>query len=87
MFSKRSRRRPNAETPGPPDCASVTVVFVIRMLDGEEIHAADPTEVTINPTSGVLTIHRLDRQGDITTHYSPMAWRSVSHRLKRGAPS
>ncbi|MEO8816463.1 MAG: hypothetical protein ABI307_04330 [Mycobacterium sp.] len=62
-------------------------MFVIRMLDGEEIHAAEHTQVTINPASGVLTIHRLDRQGEITTHYSPTAWRSVTHRLKRGATS
>ena len=59
-------------------------MYVIRMLDGEEIHVNDATEVTIGPKNGVLTIQRAERHGDVLTHYSPTAWRSVTHRVKRG---
>lgn len=59
-------------------------MYVIRMLDGDEIHVSDATEVTIGPNNGVLTIQRTERHGDVLTHLSPMAWRSVTHRVKRG---
>ena len=58
-------------------------MFVIRMLDGEEIHVTGSDRLTISD-AGVLTVHRTERHGDVTTHYSPTAWRSVTHRVKRG---
>ena len=58
-------------------------MFVIRMLDGEEIHVTGSDRLVI-ADSGVLTVHRSERHGDVTTHYSPTAWRSVTHRVKRG---
>jgi hypothetical protein len=46
-------------------------VFVIRLLDGEEVHAAEND-----------TVHRIDGFDEVTTHYSPSAWASVTHRIK-----
>jgi hypothetical protein len=57
-------------------------VFVIQMLDGEEIHATEGDQLTINPDTGVLVVHRRDGLYEATTHYSPAAWRSVTHRVK-----
>jgi hypothetical protein len=30
----------------------------------------------------VLTVHRIDGFDEVTTHYSPSAWASVTHRIK-----
>lgn len=57
-------------------------MFVIRLADGEEVHG-ECDELTINPATGVLTVCRVDGFEETTTHYSPSAWRSVTH-LKRG---
>ena len=57
-------------------------MFVIRLLDGEEVHAADNDELTVNEQTGVLTVHRVDGFDEVTTHYSPSAWASVTHRVK-----
>jgi hypothetical protein len=57
-------------------------VFVIRLLDGEEVHAADGDKLTINQETGVLSVHRVDGFEEVTTHYSPSAWASVTHRIK-----
>lgn len=56
-------------------------MFVIRMVNGEEIHGAGDEKLTINPDTGVLSVTRTDRHGESTTHYSPTAWRSVTHRV------
>jgi hypothetical protein len=45
-------------------------LFVIRLLDGEEVH------------TGVLSVTRIDGFEEVTTHYSPSAWASVTHRVK-----
>lgn len=60
-------------------------MFVIRMLDGEEIHAGENDTLTINEGTGVLTVRRVDGFEEATTHYSPAAWRSVTHRVKSTA--
>ncbi|MEZ0367107.1 hypothetical protein ACAG26_25855 [Mycobacterium sp. pUA109] len=60
-------------------------MFIIRMLDGEEVHATERDQLTINPESGVLTVHHVDGFEEATTHYSPAAWRSVTHRVKSTA--
>ena len=59
-----------------------SIVFVIRLLDGEEVHAAENDELTVNEQTGVLTVHRIDGFDEVTTHYSPSAWASVTHRIK-----
>ena len=35
--------------------------------------------------TGVLTVHRIDGFDEVTTHYSPSAWASVTHRIKGSA--
>jgi hypothetical protein len=57
-------------------------VFIIRFLNGEEVHAAENEELTINEQTGVVSVHRVDGFEDVTTHYSPSAWASVTHRVK-----
>jgi len=59
-------------------------MFVIRLANGEEVQAAEGDELEINQETGVLSVHRVDGFEEITTHYSPSAWMSVTHR-KRGA--
>ena len=57
-------------------------MFVIRLLDGEEVHGAENDTLTVNEQTGVLTVHRIDGFEEVTTHYSPSAWASVTHRVK-----
>ena len=57
-------------------------MFVIRLLDGEEIRASDNDTLTVNENTGVLSVHRVDGFEEVTTHYSPSAWASVTHRVK-----
>jgi hypothetical protein len=57
-------------------------VFVIRLLNGEEVHGAANDKLTVNEQTGVLTVHRIDGFEEVTTHYSPSAWASVTHRIK-----
>jgi hypothetical protein len=57
-------------------------VFVIRLLDGEEVHAAEGDKLTINEQTGVLSVLRVDGFEEVTTHFSPSAWASVTHRIK-----
>jgi hypothetical protein len=52
-------------------------VFVIRLLDGEEVHAAEGDNLTINEQTGVLSVFE-----EVRTHYSPSAWATVTHRIK-----
>ncbi len=57
-------------------------MFVIRLLDGEEVHAAEGDKLSVNQETGVLSVHRIDGFEEVTTHYSPSAWASVTHRVK-----
>jgi hypothetical protein len=57
-------------------------VFIIRLLNGEEVHAAEGDKLAINQETGVLTVSRIDGFEEVTTHYSPSAWSSVTHRIK-----
>jgi hypothetical protein len=57
-------------------------VFIIRLLDGEEVHGAESDKLAINQETGVLTVSRIDGFEEVTTHYSPSAWASVTHRVK-----
>ncbi|GFG75360.1 hypothetical protein [Mycobacterium botniense] len=57
-------------------------MFVIRLLDGEEVSAHDGDKLSINRQTGVITVSRVEGFQEITTHYSPAAWVSVTHRVK-----
>lgn len=57
-------------------------MFVIHLLNGEEVHGLDSDKLTVNEGTGVLTVHRIDGFEEVTTHYSPSAWASVTHRVK-----
>jgi len=57
-------------------------MFVIRLANGEEIQASEGDELEINQQTGVLSVSRIDGFEEITTHYSPTAWLSVTHRQK-----
>lgn len=59
-------------------------MFIIRLSNGEEVHANEGDELEINQQTGVLSVSRVDGFEEITTHYSPSAWLSVTHR-KKGA--
>ncbi|BBX97169.1 hypothetical protein [Mycobacterium lacus] len=56
-------------------------MFVIKLADGEEVQG-ECDELSINQDTGVLTVCRVDGFEEITTHYSPVAWRSVTHRKR-----
>ncbi|MCV6985888.1 hypothetical protein H7H78_10730 [Mycobacterium shinjukuense] len=56
-------------------------MFVIKLNDGEEVKG-DCDELSINQTTGVVTVCRVDGFEEITTHYSPAAWRWVTHRKR-----
>jgi hypothetical protein len=60
-------------------------MFVIRLANGEEVHASEGDELEINQQTGVLSVSRVDGFEEITTHYSPVAWLSVTHRKKGAA--
>ncbi|MGH3530631.1 MAG: hypothetical protein ACRDUT_09290 [Mycobacterium sp.] len=57
-------------------------MFTIRLLDGEEVHASDGDKLSINHDTGVVSVSRVDGFEEVTTHYSPSAWGSVTHRAK-----
>ena len=56
-------------------------MFLIKLTDGEEVQG-ECDELTINQQTGVLTVCRVDGFEETTTHYSPAAWRSVTHRKR-----
>lgn len=57
-------------------------MFSIRLTSGEEVQASAGDELEINQKTGVLSVSRVDGFEKITTHYSPSAWLSVTHRQK-----
>jgi hypothetical protein len=57
-------------------------MFVIRLFNGEEVHGGEGDELEISHETGVLSVSRVDGFEEITTHYSPSAWLSVTHRKK-----
>lgn len=60
-------------------------MFIIRLSNGEEVHASGGDELEVNQQTGVLSVSRVDGFEEITTHYSPSAWLSVTHRQKGAA--
>ena len=61
-------------------------MFVIRLLNGEEVHAGENDELTVNEQTGVVSVTRIDGFEEVTTHFSPAAWASVTHRVKGRRP-
>jgi hypothetical protein len=57
-------------------------VFVIRLLNGREVHETQGDHLSINHDTGVVTVSRVDGFEEITTHYSPSAWEMVTYRIK-----
>ena len=57
-------------------------MFVIHLLNGEEVHGLDSDKLTVNEGTGVLTVHRIDGFEEVTTLYSPTAWEMVTYRVK-----
>ena len=60
-------------------------MFIIRLSNGEEVHANEGDELEISQR--VLSVSQADGFEEITTHYSLSAWLSVTHRKKRGPVS
>lgn len=57
-------------------------MFVIRLLDGEEVTGNDADKLSVNEDTGVVSVSRIDGFEEVTTHFSPSAWGSVTHRVK-----
>jgi hypothetical protein len=57
-------------------------VFIIRLLNGQEVRATDGDEISINHDTGVVTVTRVEGFEKVTTHYSPSAWAMVTHHVK-----
>ncbi len=56
---------------------------MIRLHDGTEIHESKGDVIELNPATGVVTVSRVDGLAQTTTHYSPRAWQTVTHRHER----
>lgn len=61
-------------------------MFVIRLQNGEEVHGAENDELTLNEHTGVVSVTRVDGFEEVTTHFSPAAWASVTQRVKGRHP-
>ena len=57
-------------------------MFVIRLQNGEEIQGTGDDELNINEHTGVVSVTRIDGFEEVTTHFSPSAWASVTHRVR-----
>jgi len=58
-------------------------MFIIELLSGEEIIETKGDTLDINPNTGVVTVSRVDGNEASATHYSPVAWSQVKHRVQR----
>jgi hypothetical protein len=61
-------------------------MFIIRLLNGEEVRATDGAELSMNHDTGVVTVSRVDGFEEVTTHYSPSAWEVVTQRVRVSRP-
>jgi hypothetical protein len=57
-------------------------MFIIRLLNGREVHETEGDHLSMNHDTGVITISRVDGFEEVTTCYSPSAWEMVTHRVK-----
>ena len=53
-------------------------MFVIRLINGREVHETDGDQLPVNHDTGVVTISRVDGFEEVTTLYSPTAWEMVT---------
>ncbi len=60
-------------------------MFVIHLANGEEIRGSDNDKLIVNENTGVISVQRVDGFEEVTTHFSPSAWASVTHRVKEAA--
>ena len=58
-------------------------MFIIELLNGEEITETKGDMLAVNPNTGVVTVSRVDGNEASATHYSPAAWSQVKQRLHR----
>lgn len=58
-------------------------MFVIQLLNGEEISEDKGDTLDVNPNTGVVTVSRSNGFEATSTYYSPSAWHSVQQRLQR----
>ena len=78
----RCTRAADRDPPAPRPYERTAPCLLSGLLDGEEIRASDNDTLTVNENTGVLSVHRVDGFEEVTTHYSPSAWASVTHRVK-----
>jgi hypothetical protein len=50
-------------------------MFTIRLANGREVHETDGDQLSVNQDTGVVTISRVDGFEEVTTLYSPTAWK------------
>jgi hypothetical protein len=62
-------------------------VFIIRLLNGDEVRATDGAQLSLNHDTGVVTVCRVEGFEEVTTHYSPSAWEMVTHRVRVRPPA
>ena len=48
-------------------------MFVIRLINGREVHETEGDQLSINHDTGVITVSRVGGFEDVTMHYSPSA--------------
>ena len=58
-------------------------MFIIELLNGQEIAEIKGDTLEINPNTGVVTVSRVDGNEASTTHYSPATWSQVKQRIQR----
>lgn len=58
-------------------------MFVIQLLNGDEISETKGDTIDVNPNTGVVTVSRSNGFESTSTYYSPSAWHSVQQRLQR----
>lgn len=61
-------------------------MFIIRLLNGEEVRASEGAELSINHDTGVVSVSRVEGFEEVTTHYSPSAWEVVTQRVRVRRP-
>lgn len=58
-------------------------MFVIQLLNGQEITEGKGDTIDVNPHTGVVTVSRTNGFEATSTYYSPSAWHSVQQHLQR----
>ncbi|HET9876403.1 MAG TPA: hypothetical protein VFQ37_11655 [Mycobacterium sp.] len=62
-------------------------MFTIRLVSGEEVHSSEGDKLSVNDDTGVVAVSRVDGFEQVTTHYSPSVWGSITHRVKQAGLS